>query len=87
LAGVINSAQDILGMIITKDYPDDVDSWNEEYIYYDVTTGKYHFKKRTYTYEPVEGDVAYEKVNLENWNDYKNTAWWIDTNSTVPDYM
>ena len=87
LAGVINSAQDILGMIITKDYPEDVSSWNEEYIYYDVSTGKYHFKKQTYEYEPIEGDVAYEKVDLLDWEEIKNNAWWIDTGSTVPDYM
>ena len=68
LAGAINSVQDILGMIITKDYPDDVDNWNENYIYYDTASGKYYYKKRTYEYEPIDKDVAYEKVDLVDWN-------------------
>lgn len=87
LAGAINSVQDILGMIITKDYPDDVDNWNENYIYYDTASGKYYYKKRTYEYEPIDKDVAYEKVDLVDWNTQKANTWWIDTNSTTPDYM
>lgn len=88
LAGVINSVQDIMGMIITNDYPeDDVDNLNEDYIYYNPTTGKYYFKKRTYTYEKIEGEVAHEKVDLVDWKDYQNNSWWVDTNSTTPDYI
>ena len=87
LAGAINSVQDILGMIITKDYPDNVDDWNENYIYYDTTSGKYYYKKRTYEYEPIDNDVVYEKVDLVDWNTQKTNTWWIDTNSTIPDYM
>lgn len=87
LAGAINSVQDILGMIITKDYPDDVDNWNENYIYYDTASGKYYYKKRTYEYEPIDKDVAYEKVDLVDWNTQKANTWWVDTNSTMPDYM
>lgn len=88
LAGVINSVQDIMGMIITNDYPeDDIDNLNEDYIYYNPTTGKYYFKKRTYTYEKIEGEVSHEKVDLVDWKDYQDNSWWVDTNSTTPDYI
>jgi hypothetical protein len=88
LAGVINSVQDIMGMIITDDYPDDIDNLNENYIYYDKSKGKYYFKKRTYTYEKVDDDViSYEPVPLEDWEKNKDKYWWIDTNNTVPDYV
>lgn len=88
LAGVINSVQDIMGMIITNDYPeDDIDNLNEDYIYYNPTTGKYYFKRRTYTYEKIEGEVSHEKVDLVDWKNYQDKSWWIDTNSTTPDYI
>lgn len=87
LAGAINSVQDIMGMIITDDYPDDVDNLNENYIYYDKSKGKYYFKKRTYTYEKVDGDVSYEPIPLEDWEKNKDKYWWIDTNNTIPDYI
>lgn len=94
LAGVINSAQDIIGMIITNDYPIDtqdiktIEKLNEDYIYYDSTTGKYYFKKRDYTYTPVADDFEYEKVELENWENYKTNTWWVDTNNILkPDYI
>ena len=65
LAGVINSVQDIMGMIITDDYPaDDIDNLNENYIYYDKASGKYYYKKRTYTYEKVDNDVSYSPIPL-----------------------
>lgn len=94
LAGVINSAQDIIGMIITDDYPIDpediktIEKLNEDYIYYDSTSGKYYFKKRDYTYTPVDDDFEYEKVELEDWEKYKDNAWWVDTNNILkPDYI
>lgn len=94
LAGAINTAQDIIGMIITNDYPidpndiDTIEQLNEEYIYYDSENGKYYFKKRDYTYTPVDDDFTYEKVNLEDWEKYKDNAWWVDTNNVEkPDYV
>lgn len=94
LAGVINSAQDIIGMIITNDYPIDpedigtIEKLNEDYIYYDSTSGKYYFKKRDYIYTPVDDDFKYEKVDLKNWEEYKDKAWWVDTNNILkPDYI
>ena len=87
LAGVINSVQDIMGMIITDDYPDEVDTLNEDYIYYNKAEGKYYYKKRTYTYDKVDGDVSYEPIPLEDWEANKTKYWWVDTNSTVPDYI
>ena len=88
LAGVINSAQDIMGMIITEHFDiDNIENWNENYIYYDKNSGKYYYKKRAYTYEPVEGDVDLEPVELVNWDDYSKTIWWEDTNSSTPDYI
>lgn len=88
LAGVINSVQDIMGMIITDDYPaDDIDNLNENYIYYDKASGKYYYKKRTYTYEKVNGDVSYSPIPLQDWEKNKDKYWWVDTNSIVPDYI
>lgn len=88
LAGVINSAQDIMGMIITEHFDaDNVKDWNEDYIYYDKTAHKYYYKKRAYTYEPVEGDVDLEPVKLADWNEYSQNIWWEDTNSSTPDYI
>ena len=88
LAGVINSVQDIMGMIITDDYPEDaVDTLNEDYIYYDRASGKYYYKKRTYTYEKVDDDVSYDPIPLEDWEKNKDKYWWVDTNSIVPDYI
>ena len=86
IAGVLNSVQDIMGMIIADYNPmDNIDKLNEDYIYY--YQGKYYYKKPTYTYEKVEGEVDYEVVDLKNWEDYKDKAWWIDTNYIIPDYM
>ena len=92
LAGVINSAQDIIGMIITDDYPVDLDDTNaikklnEDYIYYQ--NNKYYFKKPTYEYTPVNGDNSVEQVELANWEEYKDKAWWKDTNNAgQPDYI
>ena len=94
LAGVINSAQDIIGMIITNDYPINIndtatiEKLNDDYIYYDSTTGKYYFKKRDYTYTPVDDNFKYEKVDLKNWEEYKDNTWWVDTNNILkPDYI
>ena len=83
IAGVINSVQDIMGMIITEyDASTSIDTLNEDYIYYN--NGKYYYKKPTYTYEAVSGEVSYEKVDLEGWN---SQYWWVDTNYDYPDYM
>jgi hypothetical protein len=86
IAGVLNSVQDIMGMIIADYNPmDNIDKLNEDYIYY--YQGKYYYKKPTYTYEKVEGEVDYEVVDLKDWKDYKDKAWWVDTNYIIPDYM
>jgi hypothetical protein len=81
-------------MIITNDYPIDptdietIKKLNEEYIYYDSENGKYYFKKRDYTYTPVDEDFEFEKVELEDWEKYKDKAWWVDTNNAEkPDYV
>ena len=81
-------------MIITNDYPIDVndtatiEKLNDDYIYYDSTTGKYYFKKRDYTYTPVDDNFKYEKVDLKNWEEYKDNTWWVDTNNILkPDYI
>lgn len=87
LAGVINSVQDIMGMIITDDYPAEVDTLNENYIYYDTTSGKYYYKRRTYTYTPADMDTDLEPVDLIDWESKKDSAWWVDTNSSTPDYI
>lgn len=92
LAGVINSAQDIIGMIITDDYPVDltdieaIEKLNEDYIYYQ--DNKYYFKKPTYEYTPVADENPIEPVELADWEKYKNKVWWKDTNNAEhPDYI
>lgn len=92
LAGVINSAQDIIGMIITDDYPVDltdieaIEKLNEDYIYYQ--DNKYYFKKPTYEYTPVTDENPIEPVELADWEKYKNKVWWKDTNNAEhPDYI
>lgn len=96
LAGVINSAQDIIGMIITDDYPVDledteaIEKLNENYIYHLSTDSgnRYYFKKPTYNYTPVDGDNPIEPVELADWEKYKDKVWWKDTNNMEhPDYI
>lgn len=50
VAGILNSAQDLMGMIITNEIPGDVAAANGDYIYYDETEMKYKFKHKTFTY-------------------------------------
>lgn len=92
LAGILNSAQDLMGMIITDEKPDDPADANDQYIYYDVETKKYYFKHKTYEYETQyvgTGDTKipddysfYQEEKLEEWN---NDYYYIDILSTAKD--
>lgn len=65
LAGAINSAHDIIGMIITAgshySLLDRIDSLDPDRIYYDQDTNKYYRKHKTYDYTPVEQEEIDEK--------------------------
>lgn len=99
LAGVINSAQDLMGMIITpltykgsEITQEEIDALNENYIYYDETTNKYKFKRKTYVYTPVENEQVIETVSKPDYSPYtsktfqtwdKNAYFYVDTNRLV----
>lgn len=50
VAGILNSAQDLMGMIITDEVPEQAENANDDYIYYDKNTGKYLFRHQTFEY-------------------------------------
>ena len=50
VAGILNSAQDLMGMIITDEIPDDEATANGDYIYYNPETQKYYFKHKDYKF-------------------------------------
>lgn len=69
LAGAINSAHDIIGMIITADdhstLMDNVDFLDEDRIFYDSKENKYYRKHKTYDYTPIEDNPdAFETIEL-----------------------
>ena len=89
LAGILNSAQDLMGMIITDEKPNDPADANDQYIYYDIETKKYYFKHKTYNYETqytgsteILDDYSFyhQEKNLEEW---KNDYYYIDIFSTA----
>ena len=65
IAGAINSAHDIIGMIITAGshdaLMDRVDSLDPDRIYYDKDTNKYYRKHKTYDYTEVPKENANEQ--------------------------
>lgn len=92
LAGILNSAQDLIGMIITDDMPETAEGANDQYIYYDSETQKYYFKHKTFEYTTkytgIDGDEypneipddynPYNPISLKKWdNDY----FYVDTAS------
>ncbi len=50
VAGVLNSVQDLMGMIITDEVPDQAANANDDYIYYDKERGKYLYKHQTFEF-------------------------------------
>lgn len=65
LAGAINSAHDIIGMIITAgshtSLLEAIDSLDPDRIYYDKDMNKYYRKHKTYDYTPIEEEIIDEK--------------------------
>ena len=92
LAGILNSAQDLMGMIITDDMPETAEGVNDQYIYYDSETQKYYFKHKTFEYTTkytgIDGDEypneipgdynPYNPVALKKWD---NGYFYVDTAS------
>lgn len=92
LAGILNSAQDLMGMIITDDMPKTAEGANDQYIYYDSETQKYYFKHKTFEYTTkytgIDGDEypneipgdynPYNPVALKKWD---NGYFYVDTAS------
>ena len=84
VAGILNSAQDLMGMIITDEMPSDVAAANGDYIYYDAETQKYYFKHKTYEFTdknfpnnriPDDYD-PYTPVTLKAWD---KSHFYVDT--------
>ena len=62
LAGCINSAHDILGMIISSNSRDrleaDIKSLSDDRIYFDTTRNRYYRRHLTYSYSPINANDA-----------------------------
>lgn len=88
VAGILNSAQDLMGMIITDEQPEDEASANGDYIYYNKETQKYYFKHKTFEYTEkvfennrIPDDYnPYESIELRAWN---KAYFYIDTATTA----
>lgn len=88
VAGILNSAQDLMGMIITDEQPEDEASANGDYIYYNKETQKYYFKHKTFEYiekvfenNRIPDDYnSYEPIELRAWN---KAYFYIDTATTA----
>lgn len=84
VAGILNSAQDLMGMIITDEIPEDEASANGDYIYYNKETLKYYFKHKTFEYtakffenNKIPDDYnPYETIDLRPWD---KSHFYIDT--------
>lgn len=82
VAGVLNSVQDLLGMIITDTVPDKAENANDDYIYYDKTAGQYMFKHKTFDYteyprrEIPDDFNPFKPISLDKWD---NRYFYIDT--------
>ena len=75
LAGSINTAHDLIGMIIspnTAEELEDVNNLDSNRIYYDTTNHQYLRKHKTYVYHEVSSDVfEYEEQTASNLNQEK----------------
>ena len=88
VAGILNSAQDLMGMIITDEQPEDEASANGDYIYYNKETQKYYFKHKTFEYTEkvfennrIPDDYnPYEPIELRAWD---KAYFYIDTATTA----
>ena len=88
VAGILNSAQDLMGMIITDEQPEDEASANGDYIYYNKETQKYYFKHKTFEYiekifenNRIPDDYnPYEPIKLKAWD---KAYFYIDTATTA----
>ena len=88
VAGILNSAQDLMGMIITDEQPEDEASANGDYIYYNKETQKYYFKHKTFEYTEkvfennrIPDDYnPYDPIELRAWD---KAYFYIDTATTA----
>lgn len=88
VAGILNSVQDLMGMIITDEQPEDEVSANGDYIYYNKETQKYYFKHKTFEYiekifenNRIPDDYnPYEPIKLKAWD---KAYFYIDTATTA----
>lgn len=87
LAGILNSTQDLMGMIITDEMPEDPSTANGDYIYFDHNTKKYYFKHKTYKFTEKNFENnripdnynPYEPISLNDWD---NKYFYVDTATT-----
>lgn len=75
LAGSINTAHDLIGMIIspnTAEELEDVDNLDVNRIYYDTTNNRYVRKHKTYEYDEISADMFdYNEQTSSNLNQEK----------------
>lgn len=89
LAGCINSAHDILGMIISSNsqarLEADIDSLSDDRIYFDTTRNQYYRRHLTYTYTPVNAnDVSlygFEAVEVAE-DDFNPELYYVKSGNT-----
>ena len=83
LAGVINSAHDIMGMIIqekegVKANTVDVSGWNEDYIYYLPEEERFYRKYKTYNFDvKPENYKQYQEISMEKW-EIPHSKYYLD---------
>ena len=88
VAGVMNSVQDLMGMIITDEMPNDPAAANGDYIYYDKENKKYLFKHKNFDFEEktfennrIPDDYEeFESVTLDDWD---KAYFYVDTGTKV----
>lgn len=67
LAGCINSVHDLMGMIVEKERPGNIDDASINKIYYDATDGRFYIKYPQYKFDYLEGYSPDPNTGLVNY--------------------
>lgn len=89
LAGCINSAHDLLGMIISANsqarLEADIKSLSDDRIYFDTTRNKYYRRHLTYSYKPVDASnlalYAFKPANVVE-DDFNPNLYYVKSGNT-----
>lgn len=89
LAGCINSAHDILGMIISSNsrarLEADIKSLSDDRIYFDTTRNKYYRRHLTYSYSPINANDTSHYAFVEtavNEDDFNPELYYVKSGNT-----